>query len=43
MGHQKLFESRKSLTSKEVIEMLTQYASDLQDIITEFNKLKNEN
>lgn len=42
-GHQKLYENRNSLKAKEIKELLTQYSSDLQDVINEFNKLKNEN
>ena len=39
-GHQKLYDSRNKMTAKELREMLIQYASDIQNIISEFNKLK---
>lgn len=39
-GHQKLFDNIESLENDEIKEQLTQYASDIQDIISEFNKLK---
>jgi hypothetical protein len=39
-GHQKLYENRNKMQAKEVKELLTGYASDIQDIISEFNKLK---
>jgi t-SNARE complex subunit (syntaxin) len=39
-GHQKLYESRAKMTTKEMKELLTQYASDIQDLISEFNKSK---
>jgi hypothetical protein len=41
-GHQKLFENRNKMNTKEIKELLTQYSSDLQDIVDEFNKLKNQ-
>lgn len=39
-GHQKLYENRNKLTVKELKDLLTQYSSDIQDLISEFNKLK---
>lgn len=42
-GHQELFDNRNKLNAKELKELLTQYASDIQDIVDEFNKLKNQN
>jgi hypothetical protein len=39
-GHQKLYDNRNKLTSKEIKELMKQYASNVQDITTEFNKLK---
>ena len=42
-GHQKLYENRNKMDAVEIKELLTQYSSDLQDIIDEFNKLKNQN
>lgn len=39
-GHQKLYDNRNTLTSKEIKGLMKQYASNAQDIITEFNKLK---
>jgi hypothetical protein len=41
-GHQKLFENRNKLNAKELKETLSQYASDIQDIVDEINKLKNQ-
>ncbi len=41
-GHQKLFENRNKLGTKELKELLSQYASDIQDIIDKINKLKNQ-
>ncbi|HWJ28435.1 MAG TPA: hypothetical protein VNS32_17950 [Flavisolibacter sp.] len=41
-GHQKLFENKNKLNNKELKELLSQYASDIQDIVDEFNKLKNQ-
>lgn len=41
-GHQKLYDNRNKMTAKEVKEMLAGYASDIQNIIDEFNKLKNQ-
>lgn len=39
-GHQKLYDNRNKMTTKELSEMLIQYSSDIQDIISEFNKLQ---
>jgi len=39
-GHQKLVDNIETLSKDEIKELLTQYASDIQDIISEFNKLK---
>jgi hypothetical protein len=42
-GHQQLFDNRAKLTVPRLRESLTLYASNLQDIMAEFNKLKNQN
>jgi hypothetical protein len=39
-GHQKLVDNIETLSKDEIKELLTQYSSDIQDIISEFNKLK---
>jgi hypothetical protein len=39
-GHQKLYDNRNKITAKELKGLLTQYASDIQDLNSEFNKLK---
>ena len=39
-GHQKLCDNRNKLTSKEIKELIKEYASSVEDITTEFNKLK---
>lgn len=39
-GHQKLYDNRNKLTTKEIKESIKQYSSEIQDIISEFNKLK---
>lgn len=39
-GHQKLFDNKDKMTAKEIKELLTGYANDIEDIISEFNKLK---
>jgi hypothetical protein len=39
-GHQKLVDNIEKISDDEIKELLTQYASDIQDIISEFNKLK---
>lgn len=39
-GHQKLYDNRDKISAKELSEMLIQCSSDIQDIISEFNKLK---
>ncbi len=41
-GHQKLYEHRNKMTAAEVKAILLQQASDLEDIVAEFNKLKNK-
>lgn len=41
-GHQKLFENRDKIDAESMKESLTQYASDIQDVVDEFNKLKNQ-
>ncbi len=41
-GHQKLFDNRNKLKARELKDLLAQYASDLEDIISDFNKLKNK-
>jgi hypothetical protein len=41
-GHQLLFENRNKLNAKDLKELLSQYASDIQDIVDEINKLKNQ-
>ena len=38
-GHQKLVDNIETLNKVDIKELLTQYASDIQDIISEFNKL----
>lgn len=39
-GHQILYENRNKMTTKELNELLIQYSSDIQDFVSEFNKLK---
>jgi exonuclease VII small subunit len=41
-GHQKLFENRKKMNSKEIKDLLSQYSSDIQDIVDQINKLSKE-
>lgn len=41
-GHQKIFDNRGKLKGREVLEMLVHYSSDLQDMMDEFNTLKNK-
>lgn len=41
-GHQKLFENRNKLNARELKKLLSQYASDIQDIVDEITKLKNQ-
>jgi hypothetical protein len=41
-GHQKLYDNRTKLTSKNIKQVLLQYSSDIQDVIAEFNTLKNK-
>jgi hypothetical protein len=40
-GHQKLYDNRDKLNAKEIKVLFSQYSSDIQDVISEFNKLKN--
>lgn len=42
-GHQELFQNRTKLKATEVKALLVQHASDLEDIMDEWNKIKNEN
>ena len=39
-GHQKLYDNRNKISAKDSKEFLIKYASDIQDIISIFNKLK---
>jgi hypothetical protein len=39
-GHQEIFENRNKFRRKELLELLSQYSSDIQDIIDEINTLK---
>ena len=39
-GHQVLYENRNKLSVKELSGMLLGYSSNVQDLISEFNKLK---
>jgi len=38
-GHQKLYDDRNKMTTKELSDILIRCSSDIQDIISEFNKL----
>lgn len=38
-GHQKLVDNIAKLNKEDIKEQLTQYASDIQDLVSEFNKL----
>ncbi len=38
-GHQKLYENRNKLTSKEIRELMAEYSASIQDLIVDFNKL----
>ena len=40
-GHQKLYDNRNKITAKEVRELLIGYISNMKDIETQINKLKN--
>ena len=40
-GHQELYNNRNKMTARELAVQLAGYACDIQDIISEFNKLKN--
>jgi len=42
-GHQELFENRAKLKASELKTLLVQHANDLEDILGEWNKIKNEN
>ena len=42
-GHQQLFDNREKMTVPRLRESLTLYSSNLQDIMAEVNKLKNQN
>lgn len=39
-GHQKLYDNINKMSTKELKDLLIGYTSDIQDIISEFNKLK---
>jgi hypothetical protein len=39
-GHQKLYDRRNNMSARELRELLTGYAGDIRDLISEFNKLK---
>lgn len=41
-GHQKLFDNRNKMKAKEMKDLLADYASDLDDIISDFNKIKSK-
>jgi hypothetical protein len=41
-GHQKLYDNRTKLTGKKIKEVLLQSSSDIQDVVAEFNTLKNK-
>lgn len=41
-GHQKLYDNRNKVNRKEMKAMLAEYASDLEDILSDFNKIKNK-
>jgi hypothetical protein len=38
-GHQKLFDNRNKITTKQLIEITAEYSATLQDLITDFKKL----
>jgi hypothetical protein len=40
-GHQKIYDSRNKMSARELSVLLAEYTSAIQDIISEFNKLKN--
>jgi hypothetical protein len=40
LGHQKLFENRNKLSAKDLKNLMSQYASNMEDLEDEFNKLK---
>lgn len=39
-GHQKLYDYSSNLNSKNLKDQMTQYSSDIKDIISEFNKIR---
>jgi hypothetical protein len=41
-GHQQLYDHRNQLSGKELSDLLSQYRSEIKDIVDEFNKLKNQ-
>lgn len=41
-GHQELFENRNKLKARELRNLMVQFASDIEDVVTAFNKIKNE-
>ena len=41
-GHQVLYEHRNKMNAKEIRELLARYASELEDLVSEFNKLKSK-
>ena len=41
-GHQKLYDNRNKMSPKEIKVMLVQYVSDLEDVLSEFNKTKSK-
>jgi hypothetical protein len=41
-GHQELFENRNKLKTREIRILMVQFASDIEDIVAAFNKIKNE-
>lgn len=40
-GHQDIYDNKNKMTANELKELLIGYTADIQDIISEFNKLKN--
>lgn len=40
-GHQMIYKNRNKLKSKELLVILVKYSSDIQDLVDEFNMLKN--
>jgi hypothetical protein len=39
-GHQKIASNADKMSNKDIVELLTQYSSDIQDIISEIKKFK---